>query len=71
MHKGGKLEGEAMLKMGTGSAGHCILQRDAVLLTKQGHSIYICSKVLIMKGCFNVSQGPDETLQMLLLRKKW
>lgn len=35
-HEWRELEGEEMLKMGTGCAGHCILQRDAVLLTKQG-----------------------------------
>lgn len=35
-----------------------------------GGSIYVCSKGLIMERHFNVSRGLDETLKMLLLRKK-
>lgn len=45
-------------------------KKASIIDKAKASSIYICSKAAIIKRCFNVSQGLDETLKMLLLRKK-
>lgn len=50
---------------------HLQIKKKASTIDKaKASSIYICSKAAIMKRLFNVSQGLDETLKMLLFRKK-
>lgn len=46
-------------------------KKASIIDKAKASSIYICSKAVIKKRCFNVSQGLDETLKMLLLRKNY